>query len=479
MQWGAWGSVGMAHHNRAALARVEKAGLGVLQPMQGLAVLRAVLHSSGRGALVESIASPFSFDRLLSGIDPVPHVFGRVTAAPEEDNVGGAEHYDSPPSMAHEDASSSTAMSAAEVQEQVTDIVSGMLGAAVKPAQPLMQAGLDSLAAVELRNELATRFGVELPATAMFDYPTISALSGFIAAHGSAAAKQVPAAAFFRVQLGAAAGDSQPASSQIASVSCRYPKGIDSAEGFWLASSNAADLPEQVPITRWDVDALYSPEPASGTIYARLAAFVGGIDLFDAALFLLSPAEASATDPQQRIVLEETWTALAAARPLLGEWHGTETGERRRMLAVFCSSLNVLVMMQDSLFVAPRKPMRGIQRGFIATFLSINLCCRCLLGVHVSGVPLRPCLCRLQALCSDSHWQLPQLYGRPRELHVRPARPLHQHRHSVLLVPGGSTPGTQGAARWGIHCCSGWWHKCNAVISHHCGNLPATGKTYP
>ena len=56
------------------------------------------------------------------------------------------------------------------------------MGKAVDSTAPLMAAGLDSLAAVELRNAVSSKFGVNLPATLAFDYPTLEALSTFIAA---------------------------------------------------------------------------------------------------------------------------------------------------------------------------------------------------------------------------------------------------------------------------------------------------------
>lgn len=42
---------------------------------------------------------------------------------------------------------------------------------------------MDSLGAVELRNTLETQFSLDLPATLTFDYPTISALAGYLASH--------------------------------------------------------------------------------------------------------------------------------------------------------------------------------------------------------------------------------------------------------------------------------------------------------
>ena len=44
-----------------------------------------------------------------------------------------------------------------------------------------MDSGLDSLAAVELRNAVAARFAISLPATAAFDHPTVAHLARFVA----------------------------------------------------------------------------------------------------------------------------------------------------------------------------------------------------------------------------------------------------------------------------------------------------------
>ena len=62
-------------------------------------------------------------------------------------------------------------------------VVQSVLGFAPSPDQPLMEASLDSLDAVELRNALGSRFALELPATLTFDYPSVRALAGFIDAH--------------------------------------------------------------------------------------------------------------------------------------------------------------------------------------------------------------------------------------------------------------------------------------------------------
>jgi acyl carrier protein len=58
--------------------------------------------------------------------------------------------------------------------------VSIILGATVDSIQPLTAAGLDSLGAVELRNSLEGELVMKLPATLLYDYPTVQDIAGFL-----------------------------------------------------------------------------------------------------------------------------------------------------------------------------------------------------------------------------------------------------------------------------------------------------------
>lgn len=55
------------------------------------------------------------------------------------------------------------------------------MGSKIGPDEPLAAAGLDSLGATDLRKVIADRFGTSMPATLVFDFPTVRALAPFVA----------------------------------------------------------------------------------------------------------------------------------------------------------------------------------------------------------------------------------------------------------------------------------------------------------
>ena len=64
----------------------------------------------------------------------------------------------------------------------IQGMVSVLLGQEIGQDEPLMGAGLDSIAAVELRNHVSSKYGIDLPATVTFDQPSVKALAGYLAA---------------------------------------------------------------------------------------------------------------------------------------------------------------------------------------------------------------------------------------------------------------------------------------------------------
>lgn len=112
----------------------------------------------------------------------------------------------------------------------------------------------------------------------------------------------------------------------IIGIGCRFP-GAPHPEAFWQLMASGVDAVGEIPLDRFDINALYDPRPGTpGRMMTRWGGFLPGVELFDASFFGIAPREAERLDPQQRLLLEVAWEALEDAGQVPDRLAGGETG---------------------------------------------------------------------------------------------------------------------------------------------------------
>ncbi|KJY40662.1 polyketide synthase, partial [Streptomyces sp. NRRL B-1568] len=122
----------------------------------------------------------------------------------------------------------------ADRREVLVDLVRGQValvlghagGEVIDPGRAFRALGFDSLTAIELRNRLNAVSGLRLPATLIFDYPSVQALAEYIEEElfGSEPVVSGP------VVPGTVVADDPIV---IVGMACRYPGGVSSPEDLW------------------------------------------------------------------------------------------------------------------------------------------------------------------------------------------------------------------------------------------------------
>jgi acyl transferase domain-containing protein/NADPH:quinone reductase-like Zn-dependent oxidoreductase/acyl carrier protein len=190
VDWGAWSGRGLAV-TLGINERTEQTGLGVIDPVGGFAALEAALRSKRASLMVCPADWPKVLSTLLRG-DRIPPFFDSVVKAASTRSHDQAAGNGPTPSAIPAKAGGLTERLAAAapnqrralVVEQIRQDAGRVLGLKnlelLPNNKPLSDLGLDSVMAIELRNAIRAAIGQNLPATLLFDYPTVDALTNHV-----------------------------------------------------------------------------------------------------------------------------------------------------------------------------------------------------------------------------------------------------------------------------------------------------------
>ena len=247
-------------------------------------------------------------------------------------------------SGAARDAQDKTRISEDAIRRHLVEQIarrSRLAEAEIDPDRPLEEFGLGSRDAVAVAGVMEQLLGRALPATLVWEHPTINKLSVALAAIAAGADPSAAAGVPSASTSSAAAGSPGPAGTTgppvrddepiaVIGIGCRFPGGDRDLTGpadYWRFLTGSGDAIREVPEGRWD--AFDDGSPEVGDLLARttrLGGFLQDVAAFDARFFAITPREAAVMDPQQRLVLEVAWEAFEHAGLAPAALRGSRTG---------------------------------------------------------------------------------------------------------------------------------------------------------
>jgi pimaricinolide synthase PimS1 len=271
VQWGAWSDVGMAVRNEKTMRKLAQIGIIAFSPEEGLRAFTECLGSCG----VQTVCAFDWYNLSCQGSNHAAYfeLLQPLTGAIKQETIP-----DMNPFRSH-----------VTIYEAVKSAVAEVLHCNIRDDQPLMDAGLDSLVATELAALVSRNTGIQLLSTLAFDYPTVN----LIIAHVN---EMIDPAHLDATEHSSLAAKLSAHSSNVHGID------IKSMAGCMPMTHMIKDCVQPISSRRWSADDEEDIRKNNG-MNSRMGSTINDIEMFDSQLFGVHSIEASAIDPQQRMIL--------------------------------------------------------------------------------------------------------------------------------------------------------------------------------
>lgn len=185
INWGAWADVGAAVKAEAAARAVLK-GVDHINPATAISYLEKLICSELPQCAVMSV----NWQQYVHQVHPdgiVPSLIASLVQSPYKERVqtivsetAPLEHKNLPQLLAECPETRRKDLLIDYLHTQTLHILGLDTTEIIDPDKALMDLGLDSLMAVEMRNAISSAVGRNLPASLLFDYPTLQSVSDFL-----------------------------------------------------------------------------------------------------------------------------------------------------------------------------------------------------------------------------------------------------------------------------------------------------------
>jgi acyl transferase domain-containing protein len=183
INWGVWAEVGAAAERNVG-DRIGGQGVDTIAPAVGVLILDEILRRGNAQVAVLPVRWPTFLRTYASGATP-PFLSGMARDGRREIVADGpAAGADFARELADTPPVQRRGRLTAHVRRQVVRVLGFEASETLDARRPLSELGLDSLMAVELRNLLSVSVPLSrtLPATLLFDHPTVEALVDYLTA---------------------------------------------------------------------------------------------------------------------------------------------------------------------------------------------------------------------------------------------------------------------------------------------------------